>query len=121
MTVNGLSLEMMRGNSESFTVSIEERPFEEGDIVRFTVRKRENDDDVLLFKQVENFTEEGKAVVELLPRDTNRLRGGAYIYDVKVIFNDGLAKTIIKDTFTVEADVNHGYTGEHRCHRHHHC
>lgn len=109
MTVNGLSLEMTRGDSESITVTCDNHPFEPGDIVEMTVRKRASAEERAFYKRVEEFAEDGSAVIAIEPEDTAELAFGNYMYDIQLTFADGTVSTIIKpNSFTLLEDVTYG-------------
>lgn len=109
MTVNGLSLEMTRGDTESITVTCEGHPFEQGDIIEMTVRKRASSEDRALYKRVEEFNEDGSATIPINPEDTEEMSFGAYMYDIQLTFADGTVVTIIKpNSFVLLEEVTYG-------------
>jgi hypothetical protein len=97
-------IEMVRGNSESFTVSFSVRPLAPGDIIEFTVRTPIFDQ-LKIHKKITEFTD-GKAVVELIPEDTKDLFIQNYNYDVRLTDVDGIITTIIEcANFKIKKDV----------------
>lgn len=107
MKVNGTSISMTRGDSETITVSCEARPFVTGDILTFTVRKTVFEKKKIV-KEVTEFTEEGKAIIEIKPEDTNGLGFGGYVYDIQLEDESGTVTTIIKPSrFVVEQEVTY--------------
>ena len=88
-------IRMVRGDSESITVSCEQHPFEPGDEIVLTIRKTASTKEKTLQKIVKDF-EDGKAVISFEPGDTAELAFGEYIYDIQLTFADGTVKTIIK-------------------------
>ena len=96
MKVDGTNLSMTRGDSETITISCEERPFQEGDVIRFTVKKDVFTSAKEMEKVVTSFTEEGKAIIEIQPEDTKKMVFGRYRYDVQLKTAGGNVTTIVK-------------------------
>lgn len=44
--------------------------------------------------------------MEFLPKDTDGLSFGEYVYDIEII-NGDVVKTIKKDTFIIDSEVTH--------------
>ena len=103
MVVTGTSCKMTRGDTEQLTVYVQGRPFVTGDIIELTMRKAPKSSQVLLHKEITDFSEnEGKAVFHFEPEDTNGIPWGKYSYDVQATFQDIGIKTIIKpSSFTL--------------------
>ena len=105
MTINGNDIRMIRGDTEQLVVTCQlsdgtERPFEEGDVVAFTVAWPLGE--TVLQKTVTSFVE-GAAVIH---EDTNELTPGEYAYDVQLTARDGTVATIIPPArFALEGDV----------------
>lgn len=109
MTVNGYSLEMTRGDSESITVTCDNHPFEPGDIVEMTARKRAGSGERAMYKRVEEFSEDGTAIIAINPEDTAEMSFGTYMYDIQLTFADGTVVTVIKpNSFTLLEEVTYG-------------
>ena len=89
------NIKMTRGDSESITVTCEERPFAEGDKITMTVKETEYKKEFLFQKEVTEF-EDGKAVIEITPEDTKELSFMTYVYDIQLTGADGTVTTIIK-------------------------
>ena len=105
MKVNGTNLAMTRGDTDSIVVSCPDRLFTEGDELIFTVKKSALTANILIQKKVTQF-DEGKAVFEILPADTQKMYSGAYKYDIQLTTADGTVTTIIKPSlFTLEGEV----------------
>lgn len=101
------NIKMTRGDSESITVTCEERPFTEGDMITMTVKETEYDKEFLFQKNVTEF-EDGKAVIEITPEDTKNLSFAAYVYDIQLTGADGTVTTIIKPAiFELMKEVTH--------------
>lgn len=101
MQVDGNTITMINGDSETITVScidIDGLPcdFDSGDTVYFTLKKTNSDINSIpdLQKTITVF-QEGKAIINLIPSDTINLSGG-YEYDIEVKRLDGTVTTIIK-------------------------
>ena len=111
MIINGTNITMMRGDSESLTISMQNDanppvavPFEAGDTVILTVKGRVGAEPVL--RKVCTVFDEGKAIFEFLPTDTEALIPKVYLYDVEYRSATGRVKTIINPAaFTVKGDV----------------
>ena len=99
-----------RGDSVSFTVKLnkdgETVAFEQGDTVCFTVKKYMGADKKEIFKKVTEFDENGAAVFSLSPNDTNGMKPGSYVYDVRYTDSDGNVATIIRPScFQLTSEV----------------
>lgn len=102
---NRQPIEITRGDSEIFQVSIEingeEYIPQEGDVVSFAMRK--NFGRVLLQKEVPISTMQ----LVLDPEDTKYLPFGRYKYDMQITFADGRVKTFVKPSpFIIGEEVN---------------
>ena len=107
MNVDGTKISMIRGDSEMIEVSCNERPFQKGDIITFTVRKM-----VLDKKEIEKviteFTDEGGGIIEITPADTKDLTFGGYVYDIQLEDAWGAVTTIIKPSdFVIMPEVSY--------------
>ena len=96
MKVDGTNLSMTRGDSETITISCEAKPFQEGDVIRFTVKKDVFSKAKEMEKVVTVFTEGGKAIIEIHPEDTKGMAFGRYRYDVQLTTAAGNVTTIVK-------------------------
>lgn len=105
-------LEVTRGDSLSFRVSLKKDneviPFEEGDMVYFTVKKSTSTTKKALQKVVAEFNEDGIAEFELESSDTGSLPVGTYVYDVQYTDRYGKVATIIKPScFRITKEVTY--------------
>lgn len=109
MRIDGKNnISMTRGDSETITVSCQERPFAEGDKITFTVRFTPSSKEKEIEKTVTEFTEEGKAIIEILPEDTAKMAFGKYRYDIQLTGADETVTTIIKPAeFRIEEEVTY--------------
>ena len=106
MTINGTAMSMVRGDSESFSVTCS-TPFASGDTLYFTVRKAV-DAPIALQMVVTDFDENGKAVFPIDPTDTTGLAYGQYVYDIQVNWASGAVKTLIeKSPFILREEVTY--------------
>ena len=87
-----VNIAMTRGDSESITVACS-MPFADGDTVYFTLRQ-DAESEIVLQKAITEFFD-GKAVIPLLPEDTEPLDFGNYLYDIQVTRADGAVTTLI--------------------------
>lgn len=97
--INGANLAMTRGDTESITVvkkqDGETIPFETGDTVTFTMRRKSRDNSEITYQVVvENFVD-GKAIIPIPHEATADLAATKYAYDVELIDADGNYTTII--------------------------
>jgi hypothetical protein len=112
MKVKGTNLSMIRGDSESITISYDARNdtetlFEDGDIVYFTVKYSVNSEKKLLQKIVTEF-DNGKAIIEILPEDTKHMPFRTFVYDIQLNKLNGTVTTIVPPSdFTVEGEVTY--------------
>ena len=101
------NIRMTRGDSESITVTCEERPFAEGDKITMTVKESEYRKEILFQKNVTEF-QDGKAIIEITPEDTKNFHFAGYVYDIQLTGADGTVTTIIKPAiFEVMKEVTH--------------
>ena len=97
-----------QGDSYGFTVGLQNDetgeiiPFEDGDIIRYTIKKDYKTSVITLQKVVSTFTTAGKAEINVSSSDTNDIEVGRYVYDIELTKNDGQVITIIPDSSTVD-------------------
>lgn len=112
MKVRGTNLSMIRGDSESITISYDARNkedilFEDGDTVYFTVKYSVRSETKVMQKIITQF-DNGKAVIEILPEDTKHLPFRTFVYDIQLNRLDGTVTTIVPPSdFTVEGEVTY--------------
>ena len=99
MKVNGTDLAMIRGDSESITLSLKDDEsvisFVTGDTVYFTVKRSAAVDEIALQKIVTEFNEDGNCIIEIAPDDTKDLEFRSYVYDIQLNRLDGTVTTIV--------------------------
>lgn len=113
MRINGTDIYMIRGDSESITVSCQKADdgskvnFVDGDIIYFTVKYSVNSEKKVLQKVITDFVD-GNAIIEIKPEDTKELQFRSYMYDVQLTRADGTVTTIIPPSiFGVEGEVTY--------------
>ncbi|MBQ7737039.1 MAG: hypothetical protein IJT62_04315 [Oscillospiraceae bacterium] len=107
MVINGTNISMVRGDSETLTVTCSE-PFAAGDAVTLTVRE-DVESPIALQKTVTVFGDYGEAVIEIQHEDTEGLDFGNYVYDIQLTRADGTVTTLVKvSRFTLEEEVTYG-------------
>lgn len=111
MEVNGKNLTITRGDSESLTIRCLDKvtkdpiPFQTGDTIYFTVKTSTGTTIKSLQKVITSFSV-GAAVVDILPADTQGLKGGTYVYDIQWNKQNGQVKSIVKTSkFIIDEDV----------------
>lgn len=76
---------------------------QEGDVIRFAMKKNYGKNEVLIKKEIPIDT----LVLEILPEDTKSLSFGDYVYDVEIEFADGRVDTFIpKGVFRITEEVD---------------
>lgn len=108
-TVKKTSITLTRGDTFKAQISITDKdgnPYEiqEGDSVRFAMKKSYNDPDeeVLIVKQIPTDT----LILTLEPEDTKDLKFGTYVYDIQLTSAAGEIDTFIaKASLTLTEEV----------------
>lgn len=112
MKIFGTSISMIRGDSESITISLKDNNgdslyFEDGDTLFLTVKDSINTDIITLQKIVNTF-QDNQAIIEIKPEDTKNLKFKDYVYDIQLNKISGYVKTIIPPSkFTIEGEVTY--------------
>lgn len=112
MKVDGKNMSMIRGDSESITVSCSDTngnliPLVSGDKIYFTVKEDEYRTEKIFQKIITEFID-GKAVINIIPTDTKNLKFKTYKYDIQLSQANGTVRTIIPPSnFTVGAEVTY--------------
>ena len=112
MKTRGTNISMTRGDSESLTLRCKKNggtvPFADGDTVTFTVRE-DAESPIQLQKVITTFDEEGRAVIPILPGDTEGMDFGSYVYDIQITWADGTVKTpVTVSGFELTEEVTYG-------------
>lgn len=106
------TVQIIRGDTTQFELTFRDKDGVlidlSGSTVFFTVKRRINDLDVnaVIAKEISVFDdpEEGVAIVELSPEDTD-IRRGSYIYDVQLVEGDGTITSSYVGKFLCAQDV----------------
>ena len=112
MKVTGTNIAMIRGDSETITVSCRDIDgadllFTTGDQIYFTIKENTKTAVKILQKIATQFVD-GKAIIEIDPLDTKPLKYQTYVYDVQWINVSGKVTTIIPPSkFTIEDEVTY--------------
>lgn len=112
MKVDGTNLSMIRGDTESITISIQDNDeapillMSGEDTIYFTVKLNTAVEAKILQKIITAFDLEGNAIIEIEPEDTKPLAYKSYKYDVQWVDVDGKVRTIVEpSTFKIEPEV----------------
>lgn len=107
-SINGNKIILTKGDSFYATVAMTDKTTgetytpQQGDVVRFGVKRNLTDDDFAILKVVPNDTLE----IYLAPEDTENLPIGTYVYDVELTYADGNKDTFInRATFILTDEV----------------
>jgi hypothetical protein len=112
MKIQGTDISMIRGDSESITLSLKRDdviiPFNQGDTVYFTVKQGYSTEKITLQKIITEFDEGGNCIIEIEPEDTKELSFGSYVYDIQLTDSNGRVTTIIPcSKFVVAEEVTY--------------
>ena len=112
MKIQGYNISMIRGDTETIKVSCkndkgESIPFEDGDILYFTVKQSVNTEQKEIQKVITEFPE-GIAYINITPDDTKSMGFKKYYYDIQLTRADGTVKTIIPPSiFAIKGEVTY--------------
>lgn len=102
-TLNGNDITLTRGDSFIAMISIIEdgQPYtpQEGDVIRFAMKKTYYDDAPAVEKTINGLT------LVLNPEDTADLMVWAYVYDIELTKADGTVQTFISGKLTLLPEV----------------
>jgi len=110
--IMGSNISMIRGDSETITVSLIGSsnvvvPFVTGDTVYLTIKINDCTATKLLQKVITDFPE-GKAVIEIKPEDTKSLTFGDYVYDIQLTTALGVVTTIVTPSkFSIKGEITY--------------
>lgn len=112
MKIQGTNISMIRGDSQSITVSVIDKdgnkvPLTTGDTIYLTVKYNVNTEEKVLQKVITQF-EDGNANIEITPDDTKDIPFKTYTYDIQLNRADGTVNTIIPPSnFTIGSEVTY--------------
>ena len=103
--IDGTKITLTKGDSFYATVGIKDAEGndytpQEGDVIKFGVKKSLADKECVIEKVVPNDTLE----IYLEPDDTQHLSVGAYVYDIELTYADGNKDTFINRATFILAD-----------------
>ena len=100
------AMTIIKKDTASFDVALDNYNLEAGDSVTFTVSKQVEEEEPILQKTVTDFVD-GIATVKLTKEDTN-IEIGTYLYDIQIDTQDGRVDTVIGPAkFTVKGGVTY--------------
>ena len=104
----GTTITLTRGDSFKATVQMIDENGEsyvpqEGDEIRFAVKRRYTDTKTIISKVIPNDT----LLLELEPKDTEAFKFGSYVYDIQLTYANGEVDTFIdKATLVISEEVD---------------
>lgn len=103
--LNGTTITLTRGDTLRLELSLtkdgEAYEMQDGDQIRFALKKEYRDEDVLIEKAIAS-----DMILELVPEDTKPLAFGDYVYDIQMTYADGAVDTFIaKAIFIISEEV----------------
>lgn len=94
-SINGNAISLTRGDSLILHVNVmqNDEPYvpQEGDVIRFALKKNVNDENVLILKEIDLTAMQ--LIIE--PEDTKELPYGTYKYDIELTTVGGFVDTFI--------------------------
>lgn len=101
------NMTIIRKDTASFTLSLNNYKLQDGDKVIFTLASSLESPKPLLQKKIEKFNNDGAAEIFLSTDDTN-IETGKYFYDIQVELLNGQVDTVIGPArFVVEGGVTY--------------
>lgn len=106
-TINNNEISLTRGDSLVAKITLmdgcDEYVPQEGDVIRFAMKKNYGKNNVLIRKEIPIDTQ----VLEILPEDTKHLSFGNYVYDIEITFANGRVDTFIPNgVFKITEEVD---------------
>lgn len=105
-SIKGNSISLTRGDTLFLTVALidpdgSEYEVQEGDTLRFAMKKRIKSEECLILKSIPTDT----LTLEIEPQDTKPLEFGDYVYDIEFTDAAGHVSTILLGTFSITEEV----------------
>lgn len=107
-TIEGNTITLTRGDTLKAVVTPKYKDGEDyvpaaGDVIRFALKRRYSDADVLIEKEIPTDT----FLLHLEPNDTKALDFGRYVYDIELTYANGDVDTFIdRATFIISEEVD---------------
>ena len=94
--IDGSEITLTRGDTFKTVITINNHDGEvyqpqEGDVVRFAMKKKYKDEKPLLVKILDN----EDLLLELTPEDTKSFNYGDYVYDIEITLSNGEVYTVV--------------------------
>lgn len=103
--IKGTAITMVRGDTAKISVTIDDYTIQPEDRIRFAVKKKYTDTDVLIEKVIDNTT----GILQIDPEDTKPLgmgeSKGKYVYDIEITQADGTVDTFIRGSLLLLEEV----------------
>jgi hypothetical protein len=106
--INGHNIKMTHGDTFRAKLDIKDNNGNdyipsEGDVIRFAVKRKYDDDELCIFKKIPIDTLE----IHLLPKDTKSLEQPCeYVYDIQITMADGTVDTFINGKLIITQEVD---------------
>lgn len=104
-TVKGTSIRLVVGDTFAAQIALtkngNEYELQEGDEIRFAMKKTYKCSTCLIMKQIDINT----MILKLDPEETEGLQVGSYVYDIQVTFANGDVDTVISGSFSLLPEV----------------
>ena len=108
LEIIGTTIKLTRGDSMYVEVGMKIKATgadytpQEGDVIRFALKRRYEDETPLILKTIPNNT----LVLHLEPSDTEDFKYGKYVYDIEITKANGDVDTFIKEAeFEITKEV----------------
>lgn len=96
-SINGTNIRLTRGDTLKVLLDLyqgdEQYTPQEGDVIRFAMKKSYADAEPLISRTIPNDT----LLLHLEPADTKELSFGSYLYDIQITLANGDVDTFIKE------------------------
>lgn len=106
MTIVGRNIRMIRGDSESITITVTGQQLQPEDVAELTVRRSPRSPKVL-HKVAKANVDSNTFVIGFDPEDTSSLQFGDYVYDVQLNLGGYIKTVIAPATLTIGEEVTY--------------
>lgn len=100
-TAEGSHIEMTRGDTAILTVSIDDYTPEDGDTLRFAIKRKYTDSEPIFIKQIDT----DSMTFRIEHADTEGLSFGDYVFDVELTRGIDVQTVIPEGTLTLRREV----------------